>query len=163
MPKVGFNEAIAVVVGLLAIGGFFLFLNPSTSLDSDGEGASAISSIQDLTNSQNVTELVINDLVVGTGRTAREGDTLLVHYAGILTDGTQFDSSVARGEPFQFMLGRGEVISGWDQGLVGMREGGRRILVIPPSLAYGAGGTGTIPGDAVLIFEVVLLGVFDGQ
>ena len=80
-----------------------------------------------------------------------------MHYVGVLTDGTQFDSSVDRGIPFEFALGLGEVINGWDQGLVGMKEGGRRILVIPPDLGYGENAVGSIPSNSVLIFEVLLV------
>ena len=102
--------------------------------------------------------VVINDKIIGTGLPAQAGSLLTVHYVGQLTDGSVFDSSAERG-PFQFTLGAGRVISGWDQGLLGMREGGRRTLIIPPSLAYGTQGIGPIPGNATLIFEVELLKV----
>ena len=103
------------------------------------------------------TDLVIEDLVVGTGDTAQTGDTVSVNYTGWLTDGTQFDSSYDRGQPFTFQLGVGSVISGWDQGVVGMKVGGKRRLTIPPDLAYGASGRGSIPPNATLIFEVELV------
>jgi len=110
-------------------------------------------------------ELQITDLRVGTGDEAVAGSTVSVDYTGWLWDdgaaenkGTQFDTSVGRG-PFTFVIGAGQVIAGWDQGVAGMREGGLRRLVIPSSLAYGAQGRGAIPPNATLIFEVDLLDV----
>lgn len=107
-----------------------------------------------------VTELEIEDLTVGDGAEAKDGDTVSVHYTGWLTDGTKFDSSVDRGEPFEFTLGQGEVIQGWDEGVVGMKVGGKRKLTIPPDMGYGEQGAGgVIPANATLIFEVELLDV----
>jgi len=105
-------------------------------------------------------ELQIEDLVVGEGEEVRAGNIVEVHYTGTLTDGTKFDSSLDRGVPFEFELGAGEVIAGWDQGVAGMKVGGKRKLVIPPELGYGErGAPGAIPGNATLIFEVELLGI----
>ena len=104
--------------------------------------------------------LKTEDLVVGTGAEALKGKTVSVHYTGWLTDGTKFDSSKDRDQPFQFPLGRGHVIQGWDQGVQGMKVGGKRKLTIPPELGYGAEGAGgVIPPNATLVFEVELLGV----
>ena len=104
-------------------------------------------------------QLVSEDLVVGTGTAAAAGKTVEVHYTGWLTDGTKFDSSVGRG-PFDFKLGAGQVIRGWDQGVVGMKVGGKRKLTIPPELAYGDRGfPGAIPPSSTLVFEVELLNV----
>jgi FKBP-type peptidyl-prolyl cis-trans isomerase FkpA len=104
--------------------------------------------------------LVIEDTKVGTGPEAKAGQTVSVHYTGWLTDGKKFDSSKDRNEPFEFHLGGGEVIPGWDQGVVGMKVGGIRKLTIPSALGYGAQGAGgVIPPNATLIFEVELLGV----
>src|SRR3989338_1606649 len=105
-------------------------------------------------------DLQIEDLVVGTGAEAQIGNTLSVHYKGTLLNGTMFDSSYNRGTPFQFPLGMGRVIQGWDQGVKGMKVGGKRKLVIPPDLAYGTAGVpGAIPPNSTLVFEVELLDV----
>jgi FKBP-type peptidyl-prolyl cis-trans isomerase FkpA len=104
--------------------------------------------------------LIYEELAVGGGAVARAGSDVLVHYTGWLTNGTKFDSSLDRREPFGFALGRGQVISGWDEGVEGMRVGGRRKLTIPPALGYGAfGAGGVIPPNATLVFEVELLAV----
>lgn len=104
--------------------------------------------------------LKYEDLVVGNGAAARSGDRVSVHYTGWLTDNTKFDSSHDRNVPFEFNLGRGQVIRGWDEGVVGMKVGGKRRLMIPAPLAYGDRGvSGVIPPSSTLIFEVELLGI----
>jgi FKBP-type peptidyl-prolyl cis-trans isomerase FkpA len=104
--------------------------------------------------------LVIEEITVGEGEAAQTGRTVSVHYTGWLTDGTKFDSSVDRNEPFDFPLGRGYVIRGWDEGVAGMQVGGKRKLTIPPDLGYGPRGAGgVIPPNATLVFEVELLGL----
>ena len=105
-------------------------------------------------------DLLQEDLVVGTGTAAKSGDDIVVHYVGWLTSGQQFDSSRARRDPLDFALGAGDVIKGWDQGIAGMRVGGKRRLTIPAELAYGDQGCGgVIPPEATLVFEVELLEV----
>jgi len=122
-------------------------------------------SLQTSTSSATITEvnmddLKIEDIIVGIGVEAVSGKKVTVNYSGTLTDGTKFDSSYDRGIPFSFNLGAGEVIAGWDQGVVGMKVGGKRKLTIPASLGYGAAGAGSvIPPNATLIFEVELLEV----
>ena len=113
-----------------------------------------------------VPSLQVIDVTVGSGTTATNGKLLTVNYTGWLYDpnaqgnrGTKFDSSLDRTTPFQFVLGAGDVIAGWDQGVAGMKVGGKRILIIPSSLAYGPNGRGSIPGGAALVFEIDLLAV----
>ncbi len=105
-------------------------------------------------------ELKVEILQNGDGAEAKAGQTVSVHYTGWLTDGTKFDSSVDRGQPFGFPLGAGRVIKGWDEGVAGMKVGEKRRLTIPASMGYGARGAGAvIPPNATLVFEVELLGV----
>jgi peptidylprolyl isomerase len=100
------------------------------------------------------------DIEVGTGDTPQSGQTVEVHYTGWLTDGTKFDSSLDRGQPFSFLIGTGQVIDGWDEGVASMKVGGKRRLIIPPELAYGETGyPGVIPANAELIFDVELLAI----
>ena len=104
------------------------------------------------------TKLVVKDIVAGKGRAAKAGDNVVVHYVGVLfSTGVQFDSSWDSGKPFPFVLGQGGVIAGWDQGVEGMKIGGRRLLIIPPDLAYGAQGQGPIGPDETLVFVIDLL------
>lgn len=140
------QAGIAVVVALAVIALFFIF-NPFTTVQTNTNGASTSSS-----------QLVVQDEVVGTGATAAAGELVTVNYTGKLANGTVFDTSVGK-TPFQFTLGAAQVIPGWDQGVAGMKVGGKRILIIPPSLAYGPNDYGPIPGNSTLTFEVELLGV----
>ena len=108
-----------------------------------------------------MTGLRIEDIVVGTGESPRKGQRVVVHYTGWLTDGKKFDSSVDREEPFEFTIGVGQVIRGWDEGVLSMKIGGKRKLTIPPEMAYGDRdvGDGLIPPNSTLVFEVELLGL----
>jgi peptidylprolyl isomerase len=114
-------------------------------------------------NMDNVTTteggLQMQDLTVGTGQTVKSGDTVTVNYLGTLTDGTKFDSSYDRNQPFTTQIGVGQVIKGWDEGIVGMKVGGKRKLIIPPTLGYGDQAAGSIPPNSTLVFEVELLSV----
>ena len=114
----------------------------------------------DQNTTSNEAGLVVKDVVVGTGAEAKVGNMVSVNYTGKFADGKIFDSSIPRGKPIEFTLGIGQVIKGWDQGVSGMKVGGKRTLVIPPNLGYGAEGyPGAIPGNATLYFEVELVGV----
>ncbi len=107
-----------------------------------------------------MTELKIEDLKIGEGREVKSGDIVVMHYLGTLQDGTKFDSSYDRKEPFTTQIGVGQVIQGWDQGVPGMKIGGKRKLTIPSELGYGSRGAGgVIPPDATLIFEVELVDI----
>ncbi len=110
-------------------------------------------------NQPNVEELKIEDIKVGTGGEAKAGDRVSVHYVGTFADGRKFDSSRDRSEAFEFVLGAGGVIKGWDQGVAGMKVGGLRKLAVPPELGYGPNDYGPIPGNSTLYFEVELLGI----
>lgn len=103
--------------------------------------------------------LQIQDLTVGTGQEVKSGDTVTVNYLGTLTNGTKFDSSYDRNQPFTTQIGVGQVIKGWDEGIVGMKVGGKRKLIVPPSLGYGSQNLGSIPPNSTLIFEVELLSI----
>ena len=121
------------------------------------EDKEAVSSGQEVTTSSGLSYV---DHVIGTGELAVAGKTTTVHYTGRLTNGQKFDSSVDRGQPFSFPLGAGRVIKGWDEGVKGMKVGGKRTLTIPSALGYGArGAAGVIPPHATLVFDVELLDV----
>lgn len=140
--------AVVLAAGILAVVGCSDSVEPSAEISG-------------------VTELIKTDVVVGEGAEATAGKSVSVHYTGWLYDeaapdhkGGKFDSSRDRGEPFEFPLGAGRVIKGWDQGVAGMKVGGQRTLTIPPDLAYGSRGAGgVIPPNATLVFDVELLGV----
>ncbi len=107
-----------------------------------------------------MSELICEDIEIGEGAEAVAGSTVVVHYSGFLTDGSKFDSSLDRNDPFSFKLGAGMVIRGWDEGFSGMKVGGKRKLTIPPEMGYGsAGAGGVIPPNATLVFDVELLEV----
>jgi len=144
--------AVAVMLGLTAV--FVLAqsaaqkTNTSSPTKVTGDGVKTASG------------LIYWDIRVGNGEVAKEGSHVRVHYTGWLTTGKKFDSSVDAGKPFDFTIGNGEVIKGWEEGVAGMKVGGKRQLRIPPALGYGAAGyPGVIPANATLIFDVQLLGV----
>lgn len=113
-----------------------------------------------MSKQESVGKLIIEDIKKGEGKEVVGGDYITIHYKGTLEDGTKFDSSYDRGAPFKTRIGVGEVIEGWDMGVIGMKVGGKRKLIIPPALGYGATGAGgVIPPNATLIFEVELVGI----
>lgn len=101
--------------------------------------------------------LYYRDITVGNGAIAVVGHTIAVHYTGYFTNGTIFDANGTNATPFSFALGSGQVIAGWDEGVVGMKVGGTRQLILPPSLGYGVNGSGPIPGNAILVFTVIMV------
>lgn len=151
MKTLSKNEWVAVVVAIVVVGFFFIFGQTVVSIFTNNNTSQ--------NSNMNQAQLLVQDEVVGTGSAAIKGDTVVVHYTGKFVDGRVFDSSVSRGEPFQFVLGAGRVIKGWDEGIVGMKEGGKRLLSIPPEMGYGMADYGPIPGGSTLIFEVELLKV----
>ncbi len=106
---------------------------------------------------EKMSELLIEDLIVGEGEEAKVGDTVLMHYEGTLEDGTVFDANTGEDTPFEFTIGAGMVIEGWEQGIPGMKVGGKRKLTIPSHLGYGETGSGSIPGGATILFDVELV------
>lgn len=143
--KLGIVIAISVLIIFVFVGGMGMF--------------NSLTNNQQMIDSSTKSNLIIKDVVVGSGKEAVNGSIVTVHYTGVFENGTKFDSSRDRGEPFSFSLGEGQVIAGWDQGVLGMKVGGKRNLVIPPELAYGMNDYGPIPGGSVLMFEVELLDV----
>lgn len=154
MLKGSVIPVIFTVGALLLLGaGMVYFVPPSGKPQENSEETKDV-------NSAREPMLQKEDILVGTGAEAKRGDTISVHYVGTLADGTKFDSSRDREQPFTFILGAGQVIEGWDLGVAGMKVGGTRKLTIPPELGYGARGAGdVIPPNATLIFEVELLSI----
>lgn len=148
------KQTTILFAGLLGLSGMSMAGTIEASQKSSAEATKEKKMTQD------ATELKIEDTQVGQGDEAKAGQTVSVHYTGRLTDGTKFDSSLDRNQPFQFKLGAGQVIKGWDQGVAGMKVGGKRTLTIPAHLGYGARGAGAvIPPNATLVFDVELLSV----
>ena len=147
------NNKLVLILGLIPVLFIIYLIITSNNVQST-----------DMTNDQNstnnetqVADLQIEDIELGEGEQVKSGDTILIHYTGTLEDGTKFDSSYDRDEPFETQIGVGEVIPGWDEGVLGMKQGGKRRLVIPPEMAYGDQAVGPIPANSTLIFEVDLV------
>ena len=160
------NVVILVVVILVAFGAYKLFSNRDEIANTATPPAEAtVAPMTEETMSSDApagaTDLQVTDIKVGEGKEAVAGKIVSVHYVGTLTDGTKFDSSRDRNQAFEFPLGTGRVIAGWDQGVQGMKVGGVRKLVIPPQLGYGDAQAGSIPPNSTLVFEVELLDVMD--
>lgn len=159
------KKIIFLLLALLIVGVGFYYLGvknkgatpnlstPAAVIISPSPSASSSATIQKMDG------LIIEDITVGTGAEAIAGKLITVNYLGTLLDGTKFDSSYDRNAPFQFTLGAGEVIKGWDEGFSGMKVGGKRKLTISPELGYGSVAMGTIPANSTLVFEVELLKV----
>jgi|SRR3989338_2730606 len=157
MAKLSKHEAIAVGVALvvtfavLFLGNYFFNKSPAPAEDKQ---VVPIETVGEVFGSQ---VLGVEDINLGNGEAVKIGDMISVHYVGTLTDGTKFDSSYDRGEPIAFSVGSGQLIKGFDNGVVGMKVGGKRKLTIPPELAYGAQGSGAIPANSTIIFQVELV------
>jgi peptidylprolyl isomerase len=147
---------ISLVIGILVlvVFAYFIFgLNGSSSTPQ----SSAQPTPQTVTSSTD--KLQIQDEKIGTGAAVKKGDTVQINYVGTLANGTKFDASADHGGPFTTQIGVGQVIKGWDEGIIGMKVGGKRKLTIPPSLGYGDQATGSIPANSTLIFQVQLVGI----
>jgi FKBP-type peptidyl-prolyl cis-trans isomerase len=164
---------ILICIGVMSVALFIMRTEAGSSLFSRVDGGSQLASVttpeqdrtkeleSDLRGSINskgeIIKMVIDDVVVGEGATVKNGDTISVHYIGTLKDGTEFDNSHKRGDAFEFVVGEGMVIKGWEEGVLGMKKGGQRLLVIPSDMAYGANAIGPIPANSTLIFSIELL------
>lgn len=150
-----------VLIGVVVAGAAFYLFYLSGSALPNIEAPSTENPAPSAVNTEPQTgQLVVEDIKVGEGAEAAAGKTVTVNYIGTLVDGTKFDSSYDRNEPFSFVLGEGKLIPGWEQGITGMKAGGKRKLTIPPNLAYGANGVpNVIPPNSTLHFEVELLDV----
>ena len=150
--------AIATFIVLAVVGALFFYNKNKNDINATKQDKTADLKLNN--QKMNKQGVQIEILKEGTGAIAKKGDTVSVHYVGVLENGTKFDSSVDRGTPFEFSLGAGRVIPGWDIGVEGMKVGEVRKLTVPSELAYGSGGAGNaIPPNATLIFEVQLLGI----
>ena len=157
------NMYIAVAVALVVVAvfiflGFFNGFAPQASAPEPTAQTNAQALLDQIAAEGKVTSLQIVDTAPGTGDVVKPGDTISVNYIGVLPNGTVFDSSQGRG-PFTFTVGAGQVIKGWDTGLIGMKVGGTRLVAIPPELAYGERAIGQIPANSSLIFQVELLSI----
>jgi FKBP-type peptidyl-prolyl cis-trans isomerase len=161
-------EAVGIFlsVGVMAIALFFMRFDTGILANNTGltQTAAVGTTLEErLTDAHaangRMTEMVIEDVRLGSGPVVEEGDTVEVHYEGRLQDGTRFDSSYERGTPFTFEVGEGKVIQGWDEGILGMQVGGERVLVIPPHMAYGNRQVSIIPPESTLVFMVELLDI----
>lgn len=154
-PVIQITSSLALVISLAGC-------TPGCNKDVDHEASpetSTAATTEDTTAASTDSALKIEDTKVGEGKEAENGKVVTVHYTGTLTDGTKFDSSHDRDEPFSFSLGSGQVIKGWEKGIQGMKVGGKRKLTIPPEMAYGANAVGAIPANSTLVFDVELLDV----
>lgn len=163
---------IAISIGAMALALFLIRVentpdSQQLTLTGDSQTASVVvaddtnlaTTITDAASNGVVQKLIVDDVTIGTGAAAKEGDTVEVNYIGTLQNGQEFDNSYKRGKPFTFTVGAGKVIPGWEQGIIGMQTGGQRILVIPANLAYGEAGFGPIPGNATLVFAIELVSI----
>jgi len=150
------KKIVIIIILTIAIilGAYFIFWGSKNNQKSNDNKPQINNNVQEIQG------MKIETLKEGIGEEAKNGDVVSVHYVGTFENGTKFDSSIDRGTPFSFTLGAGQVIKGWDLGVLGMKVGEKRKLTIPPDLAYGSGGVpGAIPSNSTLMFEVELLGI----
>ncbi len=152
MSKNTLYTGIAVTITLVVVGIFFILGVPFSTSALNNQAAVGGAASQ----------VIAQDEVVGTGEAVKAGDTVFINYTGRLQDGTVFDSSTGKA-PISFTVGQSQVIPGMEQGMLGMQTGGKRLMVIPPSLAYGAQGYGPIPGNSTLVFEVEVVSIVPAQ
>lgn len=158
------NVVIAIIVGVVVIAGVIIVSALKAKNAKYGWYGEVSPEQQPIATQEPMnSELKIEDAKVGTGKEAKAGDTVSVHYVSTFPNGSKFDSSRDREEPFSFTLGAGQVIQGWDRGVLGMKEGGIRKLTVPPDLGYGPNDYGPIPGGSTLHFEIELLKVEQEQ
>jgi FKBP-type peptidyl-prolyl cis-trans isomerase len=151
------NEWVAVSIGVILV--FTLIIVPSFNLSPVSALLGSPPSEEIV--SEGIEGFVVKDLSIGGGAKVKNGDMVSVHYTGYLVDGTVFDTSKDEGVPFSYKVGDGQVIEGWDLGILGMRAGGARFLVIPPEMGYGGLVRGPIPANSTLLFEIELLEIFN--
>jgi len=168
MSKQNIQIGIAIVVAIAVVSYFFLTNVINTEKATMSQDQQNIADQNGVQNSDQPTGtlptpppngVLVQDVTVGTGTEATKGSLVSVEYVGKLQDGTTFDQSASHGGPYQFTLGAGQVIPGWERGIEGMKVGGERVLIIPPALGYGAQQVATIPANSTLIFDVKLVGV----
>lgn len=149
------STLVVLIIGILTLGiaSLFIFRITDSFLPNKQAEPAKTMGIAD------TKDLKIEDIKIGDGREVKSGDNIAINYLGTLPDGTKFDSSYDRGEPFETQIGTGQVIKGWDLGVIGMKVGGKRKLTIPPSLGYGQQAVGPIPANSTLIFEVELVDI----
>jgi FKBP-type peptidyl-prolyl cis-trans isomerase len=168
MKTLSRNEWIAVAAALVVVALFLVFSGAFSGLFAKAPAGDSMSTTTNATSTFNgnnsIPGLTIEDTLLGSGTEAKTGDVLMVHYVGTFENGTVFDSSIPRGEPFVFTLGVDPVIEGWQKGMAGMKVGGKRRLIIEPELAYGSAGVrDIIPPNSTLVFDVELLDVEAGR
>lgn len=152
---------LVMIAGIL----FFIFRNKNTDISNQTQDLNSqivstpTPESNQASSSVQPTGLQIEDIKLGEGKEVKAGDTITMHYKGTLLNGTKFDNSYDRGKPFETKIGVGEVIKGWDQGVIGMKVGGKRKLIIPPDLGYGIREIGNIPANSTLVFELELLAI----
>lgn len=153
------DKIITISLIIIFVLAFYFLTKKPSSMENQVSNATPTSNPMPTLPPSKVTELKIEDIKVGTGNAVKSGDTVSINYLGTLEDGTKFDSSYDRNQPFETQIGVGQVIEGWDKGVVGMQVGGKRKLTIPYQMAYGENAYGPIPAKATLIFEVELMAI----